>query len=187
MNALSALQDLPDREKASRGLMHTPAEIAQQPATWWSTFELFQLRQKEIAQFISGAGVGNNSDAAPTVLLIGAGTSDYIGLCLTHLLRKCWHCEVVAVPSTDLLTHMDDWIIPGREYLWISFSRSGDSPEGVAVLAQARKKYPHIRHFIVSCNAQGRMIRESSGDRRTMAVVLDDAVNDRGLAMTSSF
>ncbi|HEY6768588.1 MAG TPA: tagatose-6-phosphate ketose isomerase, partial [Candidatus Sulfotelmatobacter sp.] len=100
---------------------------------------------------------------------------------------KCWHCEVVAVPSTDLLTHMDDWIIPGREYLWISFSRSGDSPEGVAVLEQARKKHPHIRHFIVSCNAQGRMIRESSVDRRTMAVALEDAVNDRGLAMTSSF
>ena len=93
----------------------------------------------------------------------------------------------MAVPSTDLLTHMDDWIIPGRKYLWISFSRSGDSPEGVAVLESARKLHPEIRHLVISCNAGGRMIRESAGDPRVLGICLDDAVNDRGLAMTSSF
>ena len=93
----------------------------------------------------------------------------------------------MAVPSTDLLTHMDDWIIPGRKYLWISFSRSGDSPEGVAVLESARKLHPDIHHLVVSCNAGGRMIRDSAGDPRVLGICLDDAVNDRGLAMTSSF
>src|SRR5271156_107554 len=127
LDALSELLRLPESEKAARGLAHTPAEIAQQPDTWTTTFELFRRKQAVIAEFLSRAGLGANVASQPTVFLVGAGTSDYIGQALTYLLRKCWHCEVIAVPSTDLLTHVDELLISGRKYLWISFSRSGDS------------------------------------------------------------
>ncbi|MGC2172271.1 MAG: SIS domain-containing protein [Candidatus Sulfotelmatobacter sp.] len=187
MNALSELLSVPESEKRARGLAYTPAEIAQQPEAWLSTFELFRRKRGEIAEFLAGAGLGAGSAGGLTVFLVGAGTSDYIGQSLTYLFRKCWQCEAVAVPSTDLLTHMDDMMIPGMKYLWISFSRSGDSPEGVAVLESARRNHADIHHIIVSCNVNGRMIRESAGDPRVLGICLDDAVNDRGLAMTSSF
>jgi tagatose-6-phosphate ketose/aldose isomerase len=187
VSALSELLVLPGSEKAARGLEHTPAEIAQQPEAWLSTFEVFRRKREQIAEFLALAGIGASPRPRPTVFLIGAGTSDYIGQSLTFLLRRCWNCEVMAVPSTDLLTHMDEWMIPEKKYLWISFSRSGDSPEGVAVLENARKNHPEIHHLVVSCNAKGRMIRESADDPRVLGVCLDDAVNDRGLAMTSSF
>ena len=120
------------------------------------------------------------------VLLIGAGTSDYIGKSVCALLQKQWNCNVEAVPSTDLLTNMEDHIVANSDYLWISFSRSGDSSEGVAVLDQALATYPQIKHFIVTCNQNGKMAR--LGDRdNVFSFVLDDEVNDRGLAMTSSF
>lgn len=187
MDALSKLLSLPDSEKADRGLVHTPAEIAQQPDTWLSTFELFRGNQDRINGFLATLRKGNSSSSTLTVFLIGAGTSDYIGQSLALLLRKTWGCDVVAVPSTDLLTHMDDLLLPERRYLWISFSRSGDSPEGVAVIERARSKYPEIQHLVISCNKNGRMIRESASDQRVLAICLDDTVNDRGLAMTSSF
>ena len=187
MSALAELLRLPESEKAARGLEHTPAEIAQQPEAWLSTFELFLRKREQIAEFLGLAGIGASPRPRPTVFLIGAGTSDYIGQSLTYLLRRCWNCEVMAVPSTDLLTHMDDWMIPDRKYLWISFSRSGDSPEGVAVLENARRKRPDIHHMVVSCNVNGRMIRENADEPRVLGLCLDDAVNDRGLAMTSSF
>jgi tagatose-6-phosphate ketose/aldose isomerase len=187
VNALSELLSLPEGEKNARGLLHTPAEIAQQPDTWMATLEIFRKNRAQIAEFLSLAGLGATSNAKPSVFLIGAGTSDYIGQSLSYLLRRCWHCEVTAVPSTDLLTHMDDLLIPEKKYLWISFSRSGDSPEGVAVLENARKYHPDIHHLVISCNANGRMIRDSAGDSRILGICLDDAVNDRGLAMTSSF
>ena len=41
MNELSRLLELPEAEKAKRGLVHTPGEIAHQPDTWSKTFELF--------------------------------------------------------------------------------------------------------------------------------------------------
>ncbi len=187
MNALSELLKLPENERTTRGLVHTPAEIAQQPDTWRSTFELFLKKQPRIREFLSSAGLSATPRFRPAVFLVGAGTSDYIGQSLAYLFRKTWQCEVTAVPSTDLLTHMDELVIPERKYLWISFSRSGDSPEGVAVLERACKSRPDIHHLVVSCNANGRMIHANAGKPQVLSVCLDDTVNDRGLAMTSSF
>jgi tagatose-6-phosphate ketose/aldose isomerase len=188
MNVLSALLDLPDNERAERGLTHTPAEIAQQPATWQSTFGRFQRRHAEINEFLAAAGVfASDPNFRPSVFLIGAGTSDYVGQSLSYLLRRMWQCEVTAVPSTDLLTHREELVLPQRRHLWISFSRSGDSPEGVAILQEALERRPDIRHLIVCCNANGRMLRESVSYPQVLGICLDDAVNDRGLAMTSSF
>ena len=187
MNALAKLLDLSRDEKIERGLLYTPAEIAQQPATWESTFSLFQKHRTGLAAFLANAGFGDPARPNPTVFLIGAGTSDYIGRSLVHVLRRLWKCAVIAVPSTTLLTHGGDCLIPGQRYVWISFSRSGDSPEGVSVLEKALVRHPDIHHIIVSCNAEGHMIRCATGKKQAFTVALDDAVNDRSLAMTSSF
>src|SRR5581483_7254931 len=71
--------------------------------------------------------------------------------------------------------------------LWISFSRSGDSSEGVAVLEMALQRFPKVQHIVVACNQNGKMPQLCRGRANALVLVLDDAVNDRGLAMTSSF
>lgn len=187
MNALAKLLDLSQENKVERGLLYTPFEIAQQPYTWETTFSLFQKRRKDLAEFLVKAGFGDRSRPRPTVYLVGAGTSDYVGRCLIHLLRRLWKCEVIAVPSTSLLTHAEQWLIPGQNYLWVSFSRSGNSSESVSVIEKALESHPDIHHIIVSCNAEGNMIRRAAGKRQAFSIALDNAVNDRGLAMTSSF
>jgi tagatose-6-phosphate ketose/aldose isomerase len=187
MNPLSSLLALPEDQKQARGLLHTAKEIAQQPETWRATYKQFRDRHAEIREFLQGAGINWDPTRRPTVFLIGAGTSDYVGRSLTQLLRRLWHCEVLAVPSTDLLTHPDEWLVPGRAYLWISFSRSGESPEGIAVVERALKNHPGIHHLIVSCNAHARMLRLTAGRKQVLGISLPDDVHDRGLAMTSSF
>ena len=173
---------LPEAEKQVRGLLYTPSEIAQQPATWQKTYRLFESSRTEVQRFLRQA-----RDDRWMIYLVGAGTSDYIGHAIANLLRRSWNCEVCAVASTDLLTNRDDLVLADRDYLWISFSRSGDSPEGVAVLEQALESSPRVRHLVVSCNRDGRMVKLAQESRHSLAVLLDDAVNDRSLAMTSSF
>ena len=57
----------------------------------------------------------------------------------------------------------------------------------MTVLAQAIEKFPEVTHLVISCNEQARMVEIANAAPNAYAVVLDDAVNDRGLAMTSSF
>ena len=187
-NPLLTLLDLPEQEKAERGLEHTPREIWQQPETWGVTYRLCARAQRELQDAVRRAGIGRGSTSSPTVYLVGAGTSDYTGRALAPLLRARWGCDVWPVPSTTLLTEFEEFHRAGREYFWISFSRSGESPEGVALLERALERRPQIRHLVITCNPRGPMAQlcERHQDR-ALALVLDDAVNDRGLAMTSSF
>src|SRR5215475_13096310 len=186
MDTLSKFLNLSVEAKESLGLKHTLTEIVQQPQTWRLTYERIVSLSEPLESFLSSAGL-KYGHTTPAVLLVGAGTSDYIGKSVCSLLQTEWRCDVQAVPSTDLLTNMAEHVIPGREYLWISFSRSGDSSEGVAVLDTALRDYPTIKHLIVTCNEQGKMARGFADRDNVFSVVLDDVVNDRGLAMTSSF
>jgi tagatose-6-phosphate ketose/aldose isomerase len=185
--SLSSFVDLPVDEQKDRGLFFTPREIAQQPTTWETTFQIFRQHQDRICSFLEEAGVRDKLEDRPVVMLIGAGTSDYIGHALELLLRQKWGCEVSVCASTDLLPNLDEYLVAGRRYLWISFSRSGDSPEGVAVMDQAIQQFPMISQLVVTCNVQARMIEICKKAALSCVVVLDDAVNDRSLAMTSSF
>lgn len=187
-NALRDLLQLPDQEKDARGLRFTPHEIYQQPESWRQTYRRCLQQQAELRSFLKESGISREDSPAPVVFLVGAGTSDYTGRAIVDLLRQCWSCPAWAVPSTDLLTNMENLVALGARHLWISFSRSGDSSEGVAVLEKALAAHRQVRHLVVTCNAAGRMAQlcaENPG--RIRALVLDDSVNDRGLAMTSSF
>jgi tagatose-6-phosphate ketose/aldose isomerase len=185
--SLDNLLDLPDSEQESLGVAHTLREILQQPRTWRQTYQEVLRVAKPLETFLRSAGIGSAGARPLDVYLVGAGTSDYIGKSVCALLQSEWACTVQAIPSTDLLTNMVDHVIPDHDYLWISFSRSGDSSEGVAVLESALDTYPQIKHLIVTCNQQGRMARAFQGRQNVFSIVLDDAVNDRGLAMTSSY
>lgn len=187
MSALSSLLDLSIAERESRGLTHTPREIAQQPETWQKTALIFETQQQKFQSFLESTGVTGPLEQRPVVMLIGAGTSDYIGESIALLLRQRWGCEASAVASTSLLPSLSEYVIPGRRYLWISFSRSGDSPEGVSLLEQALEMYPEISHLVVTCNPESRMVGLAGSHHRVCTAILDDAVNDRSLAMTSSF
>ena len=195
-NPLQELLDLPAAERTARGLEHTPREIAQQPETWKNTYQRCLALQTELkgrlqrARIFGRGAAGATAEAAgsPTVYLIGAGTSDYTGRVLAPLMRRQWEAEVWPVASTTMLTEFEDFHGAGRDYCWISISRSGDSPEGVALLERAFEQYPQIHHLVITCNEKGAMAQLCSRHSdRALAVVLDDSVNDRGLAMTSSF
>lgn len=187
MGPLQKLISLSPAEKQSRGLLYTPGEIAQQSALWPSTVELVKQHAAQLRGFLESAGVRSSPEKRPTVYLIGAGTSDYIGQCLQNLLRTEWQCEVEPVPSTTLLSDFAERIVPGRPYLWISFSRSGDSPEGVAALQRALADFPGIFHLVISCNAAGAMAETVEDRDNCLSLVLSAETNDKGLAMTGSF
>ena len=186
-NPLRTLLDLPEHERVDRGLEHTPRKSGSSLIPGPRHYGICSTRETELNDALRRAVIGRGT-ASPTVYLVGAGTSDYTGRALAPLLRRRWGCDAWAVPSTTLLTDFDEFHSAGKEYLWISFSRSGDSPEGVAVLERALEQNGAIHHLVITCNQKGRMAELCARHpERALALVLDDSVNDRGLAMTSSF
>jgi tagatose-6-phosphate ketose/aldose isomerase len=184
VDALSALLALTDREKEARGFTDTPREIRQQPETWRRTFDRLHAAHVSITAALESSGLPGGEHDGVEVILAGAGSSDYIGRCLAPLLQQKWACNVRALPSTELIVGLEHAILPGKRYLLISVSRSGDSSEGVALLRLALDRYrEQIRHLVITCNEAGAMAKIPGAH----AIVLEDAVNDRGLAMTSSF
>lgn len=180
VDALSALVNLPDERKRELGVEYTAGEIAQQPETWQGTLKLIRRLKPELQSLLS-------SVAGRPVLLAGAGTSDFAGRAVERLLERRWRTTVRAVASTDLLTGMDDWLLPDVPALCISISRSGDSSEGVAAIEEMLRRFPRVAHLIITCNADGAMAKIARGRNHAYALVLNPATNDRGLAMTSSY
>ncbi len=183
---LASLFALPESERRERGVLHTPAEIARQPQAWRTTYKGFREISGSLREFLLGHDIKPGTSRELTIVLVGAGSSDHVAHAAEALLRDKWQCEALSVPSTDLLTNMDDVLLPGRKYLFVSLSRSGESPEAIAVLELARRRYPEIPHILVTCNAKSRMANLFREDSCFFPIVLDDSVNDRGLALTSS-
>jgi tagatose-6-phosphate ketose/aldose isomerase len=175
VDALSALLGTP----GLRGAEYTAGEIGQQPLTWPGTLALCRQQQERLRRFLA--------NAPGPVLLVGAGTSDFVGKSLERLLEQRWRRPARAVASTELLTGMDEWVRPDESALCISFSRSGDSSEGVAVMEEMMHRFGRVAHLVITCNAEGAMAKLAHGRPGAYALVLDPATNDRGLAMTSSF
>jgi tagatose-6-phosphate ketose/aldose isomerase len=182
---LATLLNAPHAELAERGLLHTPREIAQQADTWPGTV----ARVRELGPRLSDAldGLGLGTAHAPGVILLGAGSSDYVGRSLSHELRRRWGCTVEVVPTTDFATHEQSLLLPQLPYVSVSFSRSGRSPESVLAAERMLERKPYAPQLLVTCDAGGTMAERLAQRPRALTLLLDDAVNDRSLAMTSSY
>ena len=147
------------------------SEIAEQPLLWPTTLEL-----------ILAAGSKSDLVGLP-VLLTGAGTSAYAA----SAVAEGWPGSR-AIPTTDLLLQSTVEIqsaFPSVLHgaLLISFARSGNSPESVAVVEKFKRYFPLVRHLAIVCDASGKLAHMQD----IQVICLDPRTNDQSLAMTGSF
>ena len=185
MSAFEALLNLPDAQKAAKGIEHTPKEIAQQPSTWAKAVDVLRSRKPEIARFMADAGLTGDGDA--TLVLTGAGTSEFVGNSVVNVLRRRLGREVQSVPTTHFVTHADVMFVPRHRYVLLSFARSGNSPESVATYNRVKKCCPGIRQLVITCNREGELARVAHEDADALCIEMPEETNDRSLVMTSSF
>ncbi len=185
MNAFQKLLCLSDAEKRRLGVEHTPPEIAQQPAMWARTAGLLCARSGEIVDFLKRSGMMGDSQA--TVVLTGAGTSEFVGTAIAPALRLALQREVVSVPTTHLVTHSRQTLLPGGRYVVVSFARSGNSPESLATYRLVKRAAPPARQIIITCNRDGALAVAARQDPDALCIELPPETNDRSLVMTSSF
>lgn len=185
MNAFEKLLNLTAEEKKNQGVEYTPREIAQQPIAWAKTAEILRHDARIIRAFAEEAGLTGTRES--TVILTGAGTSEFIGNAIVYALRRALRREVISIPTTHLVTHLPSTLVPGHDYTVISFARSGNSPESLATFELARQFGSRVRQIAITCSREGALARAARADRNALCIELPEETNDRSLAMTSSF
>jgi tagatose-6-phosphate ketose/aldose isomerase len=185
MNALADLLRRPPAEQVGRGYAHTAREIAQQPDTWLETARAAVNARPALRELLRAADV--RPGGAGLVVLTGSGSSLYVAECAAMPLQQALQTTVRAVPSGQMLTHLDGCVPPDRPGLCLSLARSGDSPESTAVVDQVLTARPAWQHLIITCNGAGRLATRYAGRAGTVRLILADRTCDRSLVMTSSF
>lgn len=164
-----------------RGALHTAQEISQQPDLWQKVWDEVRLHEAGLREFIDAA-----AENAERIIITGAGTSAFIGLSLAGLYQRKTGRLTQEIPTTDLVSHPLEYLLPGQTVLLVSFARSGNSPESVAAAALVEEISGCCYHLVITCNKQGKLAEFGRGGRRCMFSLPPEA-NDQSLAMTSSY
>lgn len=165
----------------------TTREIYQQPQVWQTAFENYKAQADEIAAFL------NNIDEKYDyikVILTGAGTSAYVGDTLVPYFRKLyderkWNFNAIA--TTDIVANPLAYLHKEVPTVLVSFARSGNSPESVAVVDLAKDIVEELYQITITCAAEGKLAQQAHGDERNLLLLQPAPSNDAGFAMTSSF
>lgn len=162
---------------------NTAKEITQQPLTWIKTFNVIKENASKITNFLAQLGKKGSYD----IVFMGAGTSEYIGNTLVNYLNKINSFNARSVASTDMILNPEMFINPKKKTLFISFGRSGNSPESVGSVQAVNSITKNAFHLFITCNNKGALAKFAYHDDITLAIELPEETNDLGFAMTSSF
>ena len=160
---------------------HTIREIEHQPRMWMDTFRIIRERKADIERFLAD----NQITKQTRTVLTGAGTSAFVADTAACLFMQDGYGQTRSVATTDIVSAPCSFLSP-EDKLFVSFARSGNSPESVAAYRIARKFCKDARHLIITCNPDGCLAKEAEPGK-DLVIVLPDGTNDRSLAMTSSF
>lgn len=161
---------------------NTEKEIWGQPNLWQNIFEQVVAEKQALSSFLDVA----LSEKDLNVILTGAGSSAFIGLSLVGSFNRNLNQRAMAISTTDLVTHPSDYFSPQMPVLLISFARSGNSPESVAVIKLADQVCTKVFHLIITCDASGALAQYNTSSARYNFILPAEA-NDKSLAMTGSY
>lgn len=174
---IQQLHNLPENESSQS----TAQEIERQPQSWQETWQKIQQEHSALENFCSVISKHEQMN----IVLTGAGSSAFVGETAANTWQQCFDRPARAIPTTDLVTHFEDYILTDRPLLLISFARSGNSPESTAAVERANQYCSDVYHLIITCNPNGQLA--SFDDDNTYVFTLPPGAEDKGLAMTNSF
>ena len=170
-------------QSARHGGGTTAREIAQQPDVWREAERMVASRRDYIDAFLRP--LVDRQDLR--IILLGAGTSAFAGEILAPALSRRTGRRVDAVATTDVVSNPKEYFAEDGPTLLVSFARSGNSPESVAATELADRLLSECHHLVLTCDRDGRLYERHARADGSAVLLMPDAANDQGFAMTSSF
>jgi tagatose-6-phosphate ketose/aldose isomerase len=170
-------------QSARQGGGTTAREIAQQPDIWREAERVVASRRDDIDAFLRP--LVERPDLR--IMLMGAGTSAFAGEILAPALSQRTGRRVDAVATTDVVSNPREYFADDGPTLLVSFARSGNSPESVAATELADRLLPECHHLVLTCDRNGQLYDKHAESDGSLVLLMPEAANDQGFAMTSSF
>ena len=161
----------------------TATEIMQQPELWQQTVDIIEESKRQIQAFLTKPLAKRNI----RIILTGAGSSAYVGDIVAPHLRRLFGFHVESIATTDLAANPEDYFTKETPTILVSFARSGNSPESVAAYDLAEQLVTDLYQVIITCNSEGDLAQKAAKKENNLLVIMPEASNDKGFAMTSSF
>lgn len=161
----------------------TALEIMQQPELWKETVDILGNNKTPIQIFLNKALAEKNV----RVIITGAGTSAYVGDIVAPYLRRILGLRIESIATTDLVANPEDFFEKNTPTILVSCARSGNSPESVATYNLAEQLIDTLYHVIITCDKDGNLAQEVKGKEKNLLILMPEASNDSGFAMTGSF
>ena len=158
-------------------------EIYQQPATWRKTCAQLAACKEELQAFLDQVVKAEDFD----IVLVGAGTSEFVGNSLYHALNKKYNFKVKSYASTDIVPSPEETLSRTKPTLLVNFGRSGNSPESVGNVEAAEVVCQNLYHLFVTCNHEGALSKMAAQRPNCFALNLTPETHDKSFAMTSSY
>ncbi|WP_202711156.1 SIS domain-containing protein [Sporosalibacterium faouarense] len=168
--------------RKSKGIM-TANEISNQPVIWLETFNIINKRKTEMEEFLNR--VLSKKDLK--IIFTGAGTSGFVGETVTPMLNKKLTQEVVAIPTTDIVSCPNYYLEQSTPTLLISCARSGNSPESVATVNLAKEIVDDLYQIVLTCDPEGELAQLTNEGEKNKLILMPEMANDQGFAMTGSY
>ena len=128
----------------------TAHEIYQQPATWRKTCAQLAGCKDELQAFIDQVVKQDDFD----IVLVGAGTSEFVGNSLFQALNPKYNYKVKSYASTDIVPSPENFLSRTKPTLLVNFGRSGNSPESLGNVEAAEVVCQNLYHLFVTCKPQ---------------------------------
>lgn len=178
--------NLTKNEIEEKGAIHTASEINQQPQVWKELTADFEQEKDVRKKFVNT--IFNKHDRM-RVVFTGAGTSAFVGDTIAPVLNQlnADHVDFMSIPTTDIVSNPDQYLHRDIPTMMVSMARSGNSPESVAAVELGQKKVNDFYQVIITCNEEGKLVKNAQDDEKSITVLMPAAANDQSLAMTSSF
>jgi tagatose-6-phosphate ketose/aldose isomerase len=161
----------------------TAEEISQQPFLWEQVLEIFIDKKEDFKKYL----FNKLEDKDLRIIFTGAGTSAYIGEVLVPYLLYKKNIFSEYIPTTDLVTSPEKYLLREKSTLLISFGRSGNSPESIAAIDIAESYIDDLFNIIITCNNEGELYKRFKNSEKDLTILMPEKSNDRGFAMTGSF
>ena len=178
MNILGFSRDI----LKERGALYTAAEIYGQPAVWLKVYDKISDEKQAIHNFLHEAMANEKLQ----IVLTGAGSSAFISLSLHGVFLRHFKNSVSSISTTDIVTHPSDYLSEDMTVLFVSFARSGNSPESVAAAVIADQVCTKVYHLIITCDSAGELANYQTMSPKYVFMLPPEA-NDQSLAMTGSY